>query len=140
MTTFFATPSKRAAVFAALFLLASVPSFAQPLNISGTDFKNGLSQVTGAQNTYNDISPAGLQALINQTGANQTWSFQGLPFVLDTTVINDNGTIVAYSPSFPEAASFPTGTHVETSTSGGITSYYFFEINQQLEKGSHTFI
>jgi hypothetical protein len=129
--TFFATTSKRAAVFAALFLLASVPSFAQsPLNISYTDFLNSLSQLSSTQATYNDTNTAGLQALVNQTGANQTWNFQSLPpFVLDTSSNNFNGTFIAYSQSLPEADSFPTATNVETSTTAGITSYYFYEIN-----------
>ena len=128
--TFFATPSKRAAVFAVLFLLASVPSFAQ-LIITSDQFANALSQLAAPQNTYNDTNTVGLQALINQTGANQTWSFQSLPpFVEDTTDNSNSGAFVAYSPSFPEADSFPTATHVDTFSSGGNKLYIFYRIDQ----------
>jgi Secretion system C-terminal sorting domain len=129
--TFFATTSKRAAIFAALFLLASVPSFAQsPLYITGTDFENAFSTLTTAQNTYNDTNTVGLQALINQTGANQTWSFQSLPpFVQDTTASTPITIVPISSRSFPEADSFPTATHVETFTSGSTNLYFFVRID-----------
>src|SRR5580692_8227444 len=110
--TFFATSSKRAVFFSAIFLFTSIPAFAQ-LVITSDDFKSALSHLN-SQNTYNDTSTVGLQGLINQTGANQTWSFQSLPpFVLDTSSNSYNGTFIAYSASLPEADSFPTATNVE---------------------------
>ena len=127
--TFFATPSKRAAIFAATFLLASVPAFAQ-LTITSSDFANGFYQYTTNQKVYVDAGTTGLQSLIDQTGANQSWNIQAIPFVLDTSVVNSNGSVVPYSSSFPEADSFPTATHVEKSITNGISSYYFYEINQ----------
>jgi hypothetical protein len=133
MKRFVTTPAKQAAFFAAIFLLACMPAFAQqPLNISSADFANGLSQFVSAQNTYNDNSTVGLQALVDQTGANQTWSFLALPFVLDTSTTNGkgNGIIAPYSSSFPKAASFPTATHVETIASGGNNLYFFIRVDQ----------
>lgn len=125
--TSFATPSKRAAFCAALFLLTSVPAFAQ-LTITSSQFEQAFPQLVSSQTQYDDTGTAGLQSLINQTGANQTWSFQELPFKLDTTASTPL-TIAPYSQSFPEADSFPTATHVASSTSNGNTFYVFYRID-----------
>ncbi len=131
MKTFFATTLNRAAIFAVLFLLASIPSFAQsPLNISYTDFQNGLSQLTSTQNTYSDTSTVGLQSLINQSGPDLMWSFQSLPpFVQDTTSSHPVTIVPISSGSFPDADSFPTATHVETIPAGVNNLYFFLRID-----------
>ena len=103
--------------------------FAQ-LTITSDQFAQGFTQRSASSQTqYSDTGAAGLQALVNQTGANQTWSFQGLPFVLNTSS-NGNSSVVAYPGGAALADSFPTATHVIISSSGGNTSYGFYEINQ----------
>jgi hypothetical protein len=123
-------PSKRAALFTALFLLARLPAFAQ-ITITGDQFANAFTQSGGfTSNTYNDTGAAGLQSLVIQAGANQTWSFQGLPFVLDTAA-TDVSSVVAYPGGAAEASSFTGATHVQVASGGlGVTEYTFYKIDQ----------
>jgi hypothetical protein len=89
-----------------------------------------------------------LQSIVNQTGENQTWNFQSLPFILDTTTDN-NYTVVAYPGGAPIADSFPVATHVQIESSGGNTYYEFYKIDQtgfyaigesQVQNGTASFV
>ncbi len=127
MKTNFSNQSKHVALFAILFFLLSIPAFAQ-ITISSSQFEQFFVQ-SGSSNNYNDTATAGLQSLVDQTGANQSWSFKGFPFLFDTTT-SDNSTVVAWPGGAALADSFPTATHVQISSSGGTTTYFFYTINQ----------
>src|ERR1017187_7806844 len=120
MKNFATTFSKLFSLFAVIAILPSASAFAQ-LTITSSQFATAFPQI-GSSISFNDTGAAGLQPLVNQTGANQTWSFLGLPFVRDTALDN-NFTVVAYPGGAPLADSFPEATNVQIESSGGNTYY-----------------
>jgi hypothetical protein len=127
MKTTIRIPSKNSAFLAGIFLLLSIPASAQ-ITITSDQYFQAFSQAGSVVNYY-DSGSTNLQPLVTQTGPSQTWTFQGLSFALDTTGDNNNGSIVPYPGGAALADSFSTATHVLISSSGGVTSYYFIEIN-----------
>ena len=128
MKNFATTFSKIFLLYAVIFVLSDSSAFAQ-ITISADQFTQAFIQ-SASSITYRDTSAKGLQPLITQSGANQTWDFSGFPFMIDTSGVSPSH-IVAYSSSIPEADSFPGATHVQvTVNSDGSSSYDFYEINQ----------
>jgi hypothetical protein len=135
MKSFIASPSKRAAVFALLFLLVSVTGLAQtPPSINSSDFEQAFIQ-GGISTRYSDTAITGtagmqLQSLVNLTGADQTWNFESLPFRRNTPLSGESVSVSTYPGGAALADSFPTATHVEMITYDGDTSYDFYQITE----------
>ena len=127
MKNFATTFSKVFGFITAIFLLSNTTAFAQ-ITITSSQFISAFTQIAASTN-YEDFTPTGLQPLINQSGANQTWDFSALTFTLNTFG-SAPSSVVAYSSSLPEATSFPSATLVEISYFSDDTDYDFYESNQ----------
>src|ERR1035437_1493326 len=122
---------KIAAFFAVSLLLVSAPAFAQ-ITITSDQFVNVFvhSATSSNSDSYTDTSAVGLQPIVLQSGANQTWNFQGLPFTQDPPPTYPS-TVVAYPGGAAEASQFTGATHVQIQpAAGGITTYGFVKIGQ----------
>jgi Secretion system C-terminal sorting domain len=135
MKSFLATPSKSTGAFAMLLLLASVPAFAQtPLTITSSDYQQAFIN-SGLPTRYTDTAITGaagaqLQLLVTQTGANETWDFQNLPFRENAPLTGETFSVVAYPGGAALADSFPSATQVNIITYDGNTYYDFYQLTQ----------
>ena len=115
-------------IFTALFVLClAIPASAQ-FTITSSDY---LARSSNPQTftQYQSTNAAGLQALINQSGANQTWTFGGTDWTNAGTYTDAGAQLQPYPSGAALASNFPTATHVIANTSGNVTIYDFYQIN-----------
>ena len=118
-------------------LLLGVPAFAQ-ITITESDYLATFSQSSTGKTSYSADTAKSLQAMIADSGANQTWNFNSIAFTKAAqSAITD--TIVPYPGGAALADSFPQATHVMITTAAGgvVTSrFVIFNASGYYEVGS----